>query len=410
MDQGSVPSRVGLASESPGGAPVVSLVRVERQPPGNGTGAVRVLDWNLLHAWKHNDTRLEIVARTLEAEQPDIVALQEVSESWLMKRSNRAEVLAKRLGFACAYQGTNGIPKVWEEGLAVLARRTIVRTARRRLVGSLPWPLGARQVLIGETRLEDETPFAVASVHLGFPEGGEAENLEQALDAADLVAREALARGTPAVLIGDLNAPASALSIRALTTGQILGGDAPFVDAWVAVGSGPGITSTPTNPYTDAPRDPPQRIDYVLVLQGTCPAAIPVAARVIGSHPTADGVYGSDHFGLVVDLELRWPAATGARGGADDARAVAEDLCARIARVRSKIRTLRSEARSEVAGTCRSLVSDQRGGYPGAASRQFLRDATLEKVRAAFGLTAPSRETRALAQRNGAPGRSGSLP
>jgi hypothetical protein len=78
-----------------------------------------------------------------------------------------------------------------------------------------------------------------SSVHLGFPANGEVENLEQALDGADLVAREALARGIPAVLTGDLNARASALSVRALTTGEILGGDAPFVDAWAVAGSGP---------------------------------------------------------------------------------------------------------------------------------------------------------------------------
>jgi endonuclease/exonuclease/phosphatase family metal-dependent hydrolase len=382
------PSVVGLVSESPGGAPVAPPACLEVRHRGNGRRILRVLDWNLLHAYKDNNTRLEIVARALEVERPDVVALQEVSESWLMNRSNRAEVLAKRLGFVWTYRGTNGIPKVWEEGLAVLARRAIVRTTRRRLVGSLPRPLGARQVLVGETRLEDETPFVVASVHLGFPERGEVENLEQALDAADLVAREALARGIPAVLIGDLNAPASALSVRALTTGHILGGDAPFVDAWAAVGSGPGITSTPTNPYTDAPRDPPQRIDYVLVLQGTCPAAIPVAARVIGSRPTAGGVYGSDHFGLVVDLELRSPPATATRSGASDVRAMAQDLCARIERVHSKIRALRKEARLEVAGTCRSFVGDQRGGYPGAASTPVLRDATLAKVREAFGIPA----------------------
>jgi endonuclease/exonuclease/phosphatase family metal-dependent hydrolase len=346
---------------------------------------VRVLNWNLLHARRDNDVRLEIVARALEAEQPDVVALQEVSQSWLIQRVNRAKVLATRLGFAWRYRGTNGIPKVWEEGLAILARRPIIKTSRRRLDGSCPRPLNARQVLIGETRLEDGTPFAVASVHLSFSQGGDVENLEQALDATDLVSREALARGIPAVLVGDLNAPAGALAVRALTTGDILGGDAPFVDAWAAVGSGAGVTSTPLNPYTDAPADPPQRIDYVLVLQGTRPLVTPVEARVIGDRPTEEGVYGSDHFGLVVDLELRSPPTAGGHSQEHDARATAQELCARIARVRSKIRALRKEARSELVRARRPLRYDQTGGCPGAASTQWLREATLAKVRAAFG-------------------------
>jgi endonuclease/exonuclease/phosphatase family metal-dependent hydrolase len=351
---------------------------------------VRVLDWNLLHARRDNDKRLEIVARTIEAEQPDVVALQEVSESWVLRRPNRAKLLAKRLGFAWQYRGTNGVPRVWEEGLAVLARRTIVRTARRRLAGSQPRPLDARQVLVGEIHLEHQTAFAVASIHLSLPENGEVENLEQALDAADLIAREVLAHGIPAVLVGDLNAPPSALSVRALTTGDILGGDAPFVDAWAAVGSGPGITISPTNPYTDAPGDPPQRIDYVLVLQGTHPQATPVAARLIGDRPAEGGVYGSDHFGLVVDLELDG-RPTGGPSDEQAAALAAWNLCARIARARSKIRALRDEARAEIDRTRLALGHDQAGGYLTPNPAQMLRNMTLAKVRAAFAPAAPRR-------------------
>jgi endonuclease/exonuclease/phosphatase family metal-dependent hydrolase len=343
----------------------VNLAPTSARPLAPTNRTVRVLDWNLLHARRDNRARLEVVARMIANEHPDVVALQEVSQSWLLGRGNRAEVLARRLDLQWSYQATDGIPKVWEEGLAVLSKRAIIRTVRRKLVGSLPRPLIGRQVLIGETRLADETPFAVASVHLGFPDNGEVENLEQALDAADLVAREVLARGIPAVLTGDLNARASALSVRALTTGEILGGAAPFVDAWAAVGAGPGITSTPTNPYTDAPGDPPQRIDYVLVLQGTDPAVRPVGARVIGDRPTRNGVYGSDHFGLVVDLELEAPGRSDER----HAGARAKDLCERIARVRSRIRELRNEARLEI----------EAEHLPG------FRKATLAKVRAAFG-------------------------
>src|SRR5215831_3899492 len=88
-------------------------------PPSGRARTVRILNWNLLHHRRDNDRRLEVVARALEAEQPDMVALQEVSQSWFMRRANRAKVLATRLGFAWSYRGTNGIPKLWEEGLAV---------------------------------------------------------------------------------------------------------------------------------------------------------------------------------------------------------------------------------------------------------------------------------------------------
>src|SRR5262249_13016794 len=129
--------------------------------------------------------------------------------------------------------------------------------------------------------------------------------------------------------------------------------------------------------------DPPQRIDYVLVLQGTYPVATPVEARVIGDRPTEEGVYGSDHFGLLVDLELTSPSANGGHSDEHDFVAASQDLCARIARVRSKIRAVRTEARAELERGRRPLRYDQTGGCPRVA--QGLREVTLAKVRAAFG-------------------------
>src|SRR5262247_352842 len=114
MDPGMVWSTAGFASGSRDIVPVALEPRAGAKAPGSSARTVRVLDWNLLHAWRDNRTRLEVIARMLEAEQPDVVALQEVSASWLMNRSNRAKVLAERLGFVWTYRATNGIPKVWE--------------------------------------------------------------------------------------------------------------------------------------------------------------------------------------------------------------------------------------------------------------------------------------------------------
>lgn len=105
------------------------------------------------------------------------------------------------------------------------------------------------------------------------------------------------------------------------------------------------------------------------MLQGTDPVPKPVVARVIGDRPTRDGVYGSDHFGLVVDLELDAPATPTGRSSERDAGTRAKDLCDRIARARSRIAKLRTAARLEIE----------------RERRQGLRTATLAKVHAAFG-------------------------
>jgi endonuclease/exonuclease/phosphatase family metal-dependent hydrolase len=146
--------------------------------------------------------------------------------------------------------------------------------------------------------------------------GAEAARERQALDIADLDRRHR--RALPTIVAGDFNAGPEAASIRFLSGLQSLPGQSThYHDAWAVAGHGPGHTWSVDNPLAAAEidrivgqPDHRRRIDYVFVgsvQEHPGAAARITAARLVGDGPV-DGVWLSDHAGVVVDLELRTPA------------------------------------------------------------------------------------------------------
>jgi endonuclease/exonuclease/phosphatase family metal-dependent hydrolase len=114
------------------------------------------------------------------------------------------------------------------------------------------------------------------------------------------------------VLAGDLDATPEAASVRFWRGRQSLGGmSVCYRDAWGSTHPGePGHTFTAENPLVTAENwdwelEPGRRIDYVM---GRCTDHGPTldirACQRIFDEP-ADGVWGSDHFGVVADLSAQ---------------------------------------------------------------------------------------------------------
>lgn len=113
----------------------------------------------------------------------------------------------------------------------------------------------------------------------------------------------------PLVLLGDLDAEPEAASVRFLTgLASLEGRSVRFQDAWAAVhGDAPGHTFTPRNPLMDEawrPR-PGRRIDHVLVGCGSKGAPLLIDDCQLAFEEPVDGVWASDHFGVVVDVSVR---------------------------------------------------------------------------------------------------------
>lgn len=245
--------------------------------------AIRVLTFNVLTV---NDaagpTRHEVIRRLLPSLRPDIAAFQEVSgpllgqEFTTVPLPGGGEHLASRYPLAAVDTLDVALPG----GRRATAVAAEVRT-----------PLGP----------------VLAVHHRGTYELDlEGVREQQALATARFVA--ALApREVPVVLMGDLNAAPDAASIRFLTGKQSLDGTSVrYEDAWAATHpDDPGHTFTPGNPLVRAgemPLERGRRIDYVLVRSGPHGPLLDVAdCRLVFTEPV-DGVWPSDHFGVLADL------------------------------------------------------------------------------------------------------------
>jgi endonuclease/exonuclease/phosphatase family metal-dependent hydrolase len=121
-------------------------------------------------------------------------------------------------------------------------------------------------------------------------------------------------RAIPSIIAGDFNAAPDAASIRYLRGLQSLDGrSVHYHDAWEIAGVGPGYTWTVENPNTrdvvDAVVRQPQhhrRIDYVFIgsWHQHRGAYCQVRSAAVAFDQPFDGVWASDHHGVVVDVEL----------------------------------------------------------------------------------------------------------
>jgi endonuclease/exonuclease/phosphatase family metal-dependent hydrolase len=255
---------------------------------------VRVITFNLLTvADADGRVRQEVVRQVLPGLGPDIVALQEVT------RTETLDQAALLLGPDFTIVDLPGrSPGGTGECLAT------------------HWPLDAVHTLdtplASAVAVEVRGPFGpmLAVHHRGtYQLDQEGTREQQALATARFV--EELVIGlddVPVVLLGDLNAPPDAASIRFLTGKQSLEGTSVrYEDAWAATHpEDPGHTFTPRNPLVRAgqmPLERGRRIDYVLVRSGPHGPLLDVAdCRLIFTEPV-DDVWASDHFGVLADLQ-----------------------------------------------------------------------------------------------------------
>jgi endonuclease/exonuclease/phosphatase family metal-dependent hydrolase len=259
-----------------------------------------------VNLWGENgphERRLDLIGAELESLTPDVVALQEV-RTVPGKLTNQAETLARRLGgshvFAPVTEWGGGV-----EGLAIVSRFPVLEAAHRRL----PHATETEGRLVLSALLDIAGgPVWVHTAHLSYrhQEGKIREDQVLALD--EEVARRASGSPQPQVLMGDFNTVPESDEIRWLCGLCTLGGRSVFYqDAWAAVRVGdPGITWARENPHRARMGwlRADRRIDYIFVTASRRDGRGTVRdARVILDQPDADGLYPSDHYGVMADVQ-----------------------------------------------------------------------------------------------------------
>jgi endonuclease/exonuclease/phosphatase family metal-dependent hydrolase len=256
--------------------------------------------------------RMEILNRGLRDLKPDLVAVQEVVQApdrhqlaelldgTGLHGSHQADVLAYQPPWADKYGG-NAVATRWPH--------RIVETLDLRLADApdVPWC-----TLAASVTLPDLGDLLFIATTTSWRLDAESARERQAIALTELDARHR--QTLPTVIAGDLNASPDAASIRYLSGLQSLNGHSVYYhDAWAVAGDGPGHTWTIDNPGARTEIEQligqpghRRRVDYVFVGSRHAHPAVPcrIMSATLAFDRPADGIWASDHFGVVVDLEL----------------------------------------------------------------------------------------------------------
>jgi endonuclease/exonuclease/phosphatase family metal-dependent hydrolase len=256
---------------------------------------VRVLTLNLWNVFGPWELRCAEIVHWLCQLTPDVICLQEVVGGSRRQLDELiAPLAASGLRYHATYRGTSF--DGGRLGNAILTRRPHLSHE------PLALPPGERNEPARTLLGVDLGSSHVLCTHLSAHRGSErfrARQLEAVSAQIASLLREDPRR--PVVFAGDLNCHPDAPELQTLLDQDA---DPKIVDAWRQAGSGRGHTWDHSNPFTEElglPL-PPGRLDYVLIAPGVAEVAVR-QARVVCDRPLT-GVYASDHFGVLVDLEV----------------------------------------------------------------------------------------------------------
>ena len=285
-------------SDAPGDTGAADEGTADAADAANDVKVLRLWTFNLLNpsnplaSGADVHTRTKIVVDAIKAEQPDMIAFQEVVQSGQVP--NRARFIAGETGYHWEWHQTYSIV-LYDEGIAVLSRHPILETRTRKLphkdlVLFDRYVLGARV-----DTPAGEVDFYCTHMTAG---GSDSESADQAVEAWSFMSAES--EGVPAFLAGDLNAEPDTAAMR------FLRGDEPrdgktgdLTDLWLATRpEDPGFTISPGNPH--------DRIDYIYASTAAMESFEPASCRLIFDE-RVDGAFASDHIGVACELRRLEP-------------------------------------------------------------------------------------------------------
>lgn len=256
--------------------------------------------------------RTGLINQELRRIDPDLVAFQEVVQT---EQNMQIDELLRDTNLHATHQASAmRYAPPWIErygGTAVATRwpHSVLEVLDMRLAGAtdVPWCTLAVAVPIPG---EDQILFIATTA--AWRLAAESIRERQAIALTDLDNRHR--RALPTIIAGDFNAAPNASSIRFLSGLQSLDGRSVYYhDAWALAGEGPGYTWTVDNPAANAvieqvvrQRVHRRRIDYIFVGSwDQHPNAYGHVRSIrLAFDQPGDGVWPSDHFGLLAELDI----------------------------------------------------------------------------------------------------------
>lgn len=268
-----------IAFSLPAGAADLSPAPTEK--------TLKVVTLNLYHDKDDWPKRRVQIVEELKRLRPDAIALQEVLQDQGL--TNQAEWLAAQLGYQWHFVSTDPAGQPRRYGNALLTRHPILKRGQKLLQ-----PLDDNRTA-AFLRIElDGRLLNLYATHLHWTDQGGAIRAQQIADLMQYIA--ATSENIPSLVAGDFNSTADSPELAALREGfvDIYGNRHPQADA---------TSSSTLNLKYFAPK----RIDHVFFQRD---AFTPVGATILFNQPDAQGIWASDHFGMLAELRL---AAFGTR-------------------------------------------------------------------------------------------------
>jgi endonuclease/exonuclease/phosphatase family metal-dependent hydrolase len=249
-----------------GVALAVQLFDDDDPQPGAPAGAeLTVMTYNIQAGFDINNWwNLERQAQTIEAEEPDVVVLQEVGRGWLvLSPVDQVEWLSRRLGMPYVF-GANSDDGLW--GNAILSRAPMSEVSRHQYETTENLKRGVITV-----RIDTEAGgLWIFGTHLDNPRGAGEVRLRQVNELIDVIGGR-----SPALLLGDFNADPDSDVLQALDT-------AGMIDHVLHI----GLDATTSSDH--------RRIDYVLA-----------SSDVVFLDAHVPQTWTSDHLPVVARVQIQ---------------------------------------------------------------------------------------------------------
>lgn len=265
---------------------------------------MRVLTLNLWQEQGPWQERIQHAGPAISKLRPDVICLQEVREKG-EEIPNQAETIARALGdeWTCVAEGA----QPWGggvEGLAILSRFAILQSE----VAKLPSRADNQRLCLALRLKTNESECWVATTHLAYRPYDGALRQEQVLAIEDFT-KKINHDQLSFILAGDFNAIPDADEIRFLKGLSVIDGRSTYwQDAYAAMHPNQvGWTWCKSHPYTEAlahfPRD--RRLDYIFVSpQRKSGKSEIFSCEIVFQEPLKEGLYISDHYGLLAELRI----------------------------------------------------------------------------------------------------------
>lgn len=273
--------------------------------------SLRVATLNCWNVSAPFEQRCALIREEIQRLQPDVIGLQEI----IVRRDgfHQGEVILEGLGYEIVY----GAATRWTEtqsllphdahgdgfGNLIASRHPVLASTLRELPGV---ETGERRSAVAA---RVRTPWGIApffTTHFNWKLDHGWVREQQAIALAAFVDEWKEDAEIPPIVVGDLNADPDSNEIRFLTGLASLEGCSTCLhDAWRFAGDGgPGYTWDNRNAFAHYAFEPDRRIDYILVGPADPHGRGWVESVRLAFSEARDGVFPSDHFGLVAEIRV----------------------------------------------------------------------------------------------------------